>query len=210
MAAGLGVVLGLAAITGPASAAPDPAAAQAFIQSLADRATAVVKDKAVPKTERDAKLRSLLLEGFDIRTIGKFALGVYRRGADKGTVDAYLVAFEDYILHTYSKRFGDYAGEKVEVGGTRPAGKSDIFVKSDIVREGKDDIPLLWRVRDRKGSLTIIDVEVEGTSQALTYKQEFASVIQNRGNGVAGLIEELRQKTTNLKNEPAPKEASAQ
>jgi len=186
-------------------AEPDPGKAEAFVQDLADRATAIVSATGMSKPEKDKRLRELLREGFDLNTIGKFVLGVHRRGASKEQMAAYLVAFEDFVVYTYSTRFGQYAGEKLQVRGTRPAGQTDIFVSSDVVRQGKDPIPVYWRVRQNQGELSIIDVEVEGTSQALTYKQEFASVIQNRGNGVDGLIAELSEKNAKLREESTNK-----
>lgn len=182
-------------------AEPDPSKAQAFVQDLADRATKIVSATGVSKPERDKKLRELLREGFDLNTIGQFVLGVHRRSATKEQMAAYQSEFEDFVVYTYSTRFGQYAGEELKVSGTRPAGRTDIFVSSDVVRQGKDPIPVYWRVREHKGKLAIIDVEIEGTSQALTYKQEFASVIQNRGNGLDGLIAELKEKNAKLQHE---------
>ena len=60
MAVGLGAALGFVVTAQQAFATPDPAAAQAFIRSLADRATAVVQDRAIGQSEREERLRALL------------------------------------------------------------------------------------------------------------------------------------------------------
>ena len=193
----LGTVLAAWPLTAPAS--PNADAAMTFIQNLADRGTEVV-DSSLTGTEKEERLRALLRENFDVGTIGRFALGPHRRRASDDQLDEYLVAFEDFLIYTYTTRFGQYAGEVVEVTGTRPAGTSetDIFVISNIVREDKDPVQIDWRVREIGESISIIDVEVAGTSQSLTYKQEFASVIANRGNGIEGLIAELNEKVAEL------------
>ncbi|MDJ0950673.1 MAG: ABC transporter substrate-binding protein [Alphaproteobacteria bacterium] len=198
------IVLGLAS-TPPAAAAPDAGSAQKFIRTLADKAVAVVKADEVPKSDRSRQLRQILRDHFDVRTIGIFALGVHRRQSTPEQISIYLEEFEDYVVYTYSTRLEKYAGETVAVTGTRPAGssKTDIFVTSEIVRQGKEPIPITWRVRDRKGTLQVIDVEIEGTNQIVTYRQEFAAVIKRRGNGVEGLITELREKNASLQGKLA-------
>ena len=55
-------------------------------------------------------------------------------------------------------------------------------------------IRLDWRVEDA-GGLKIADLIVEGVSLRTTYRSDVASVIQNNGGKVAGLIDALRQKT---------------
>lgn len=185
---------------GPAAWAIEPDTAKIFVRALADKAITVVKSDDLGKQEQSKRLREILRESFDIRTIGNFALGVHRRKASKEQISEYLTAFQDYVVYTYSTRLEKFAGERIEVTGTRKAGnsKTDIFVVTNLIRNNNDPIPLIWRVRERKGSVKIIDVEIEGTSQILTYKQEFASVIKNRGNGVDGLIVELREKNSSL------------
>lgn len=212
MLAAMVLALGLWALPTPSQATPDPAKAESFVKSLADRATVVVKDKSLPKSVKDSKLRDILRSGFDVATIGKFALGIYRRRANPAQIKAYLPAFENFIVYTYSKRFGKYAGETVKVVGNRAAGRSktDIFVRTEIIREGKDPIAVDWRIREHKGTYLVIDIEIEGTSQALTYKQEFASVIQRRGKGIDGLIDELRTKNAKLKAETESDKAAAE
>lgn len=195
------IALGTSIVATPltAVASPDTDAAMIFIQGLADRGTEIV-DSSLVNGEKEERLRALLRDNFDVGTIGRFALGPHRRRASDAQLDDYLVAFEDFLIYTYTTRFGQYAGEVVEVTGTRPAGASetDIFVISNIIREDKDPVQIDWRVRETGESLAIIDVEVAGTSQSLTYKQEFASVIANRGNGIDGLIAELNEKIAEL------------
>ncbi len=202
----LGVLLmfGLAAAA-PLTAAAENAQAEAFIQTLANRAIDVVKADSLPRTEQSKMLREILRDSFDVKTIGNFALGTYRRKASKAQLAVYHTEFEDFIVYTYSSRLGKFAGETVAVVGTRPAckSKSDVFVDSEIQRTGKEAIPIAWRVRDYKGRMKVIDVEIEGTNQILAYRQEFASVIKVRGQGVDGLIAELREKNASLQNKIA-------
>lgn len=197
IAGALAASFGLMSTT--AHAAPDPEKAKTFMKGLADQALDAVKNSA-SEEEKLTKLRKILRQGFDVNTIGKFALGKHRRGADPAVIKDYLVTVEDFIVMTYSRRFGEFAGQQLEITGTSPEDANDIFVLSKIVRPGKEPIPIRWRVRGKGDNIKIIDVEVEGTSQALTYRQDFTSVIQSNGNGVAGLTEELKAKIAKLRS----------
>ena len=78
----------------------------------------------------------------------------------------------------------------------RPAGAKDVVVSTRIERPSGPPITAEWRVRVTDGRLRIIDVSIEGVSMVVTQRSEFASVIQR--NGVEGLIEVLRARTTKM------------
>lgn len=78
-----GLIVPLVAIflaLGPRSGAADTGPAD-FIQSLGDRAIAILQTPGNEKVERRAQFRGLFSEGFDLDTIGKFVLGRYWRSA---------------------------------------------------------------------------------------------------------------------------------
>lgn len=190
-----------------AFAAPAPAAApkadeaRTFLREGLDAAFEVLRGNELTERQKTARLRLLLRAQFDVPTIGKFVLGIHRRQASPAQMKAYLVAFEEFLINVYIYRIVGYApgqderiGDVLKVTGTRPAGRSDIFVLTTVARHGLEPEPVEWRIRERNGRLAVIDVNIRGTSQALTYKQEFATVIRRRGNGIDGLIAELKEK----------------
>lgn len=56
-------------------------AASAFIRDFGAKAIAVLQSPELSLTEREMKFRALWRNGFDIRLIGRFALGRYWRQA---------------------------------------------------------------------------------------------------------------------------------
>lgn len=215
LSAGLSIVMLLFAWAGPSFAAPDPAAAKSFVQVGINDAFEVLRDGSLSQPEKTEKLRVLLREYFDVPTVGKFALGVYRRQANDAQMQAYLDAFEEYLVQVYINRIVTYtperdekAGDILKINGTRPATETDLFVLSTLDRKGARPEPIEWRVRESGGRLAVVDVTVQGTSQALTYKQEFASIIQRRGNGIDGLIAELRKKNARFRADSGNSESA--
>ena len=161
-----------------------------FIKSLADEAIAVLSNQDSSLDERERKFRAVLRDDFAMEKIGRFAAGKYWRRMNKAQKSEYQSLFEEWVLKTYSIRFGGYTGQTVDVQKTIKAGQSDVFVRTNFGRERSRSIIIDWRVRRIKNRFKIIDVVVEGVSMLVTQKAEFGAVLRQRG--VDGLIRILR------------------
>ena len=196
-AAAAAVVVVLAVLIAPARAADDDtqAKARAFIEGLADQAVQALTNAAVPREEREKRARVLLRENFAVPTIAQWVLGRYWRVATPAEQQEYLNLFEDLIVVTYVDRFTRYSGERLRVTRSVGMGETgDVNVFSDITNPGGSPIDIGWRVRTRDGSMKVVDVSVEGVSMGQTQRSEFASIIQNNGGQVSGLIAEMRRR----------------
>lgn len=167
--------------------------AKAFVSSLTDRGIGFLQNDSLSRAERKAEFRSLLESSFDLKTIARFALGRYWRQSSDSQKDEYLKLFEDMIVEVYSRRFGEYDGQKLAIEGVRAQGKADYIVHSAVEQQSGPDVRVDWRVRKKKsGDFKVIDVIVEGVSMSLTQRSDFASVIQRGGGDVDVLIAHLR------------------
>ncbi len=207
----LKLFFGSVAIAAPASSAPNPESAISFVRTGLYSVADVLRQHELSDADKSTKLRELLRRDFDIRGVAKFALGKYGRRLEKDKFNIYLEAFEDHLVATYVVRLVNHVGptlvdaalNKVQILGTRPAGGKDLYVRTGIARqEGHRPIAIDWRIRQKDDQLKVIDVYFLGVSQALTYKQEFTSVIQRAGNGVDGLIAALKQNQAKRESSP--------
>ena len=187
------LVAAMAFGAGPALSASPTGEASAFIRGFIGEATRVLATKDAGLAEREAKLQAILYGHFDVRVIGRFALGRYWRQASAEQQRDYLDLFGRYIVKTYSAKFGQFSGEQLEIISETPlTNKIDVLVNTRIERPSGPPIKAIWRVRSRKDTRQIIDVMIEGTSMAFTQRQQFASVVHQ--NGFEGLLETLRTK----------------
>ena len=175
-----------------ARASPEEAAA--FIEELGTEVIATLGDPALSEERRIREFRRLLFEGFDIRTISRFALGRYWRRATKEQRAEYEALFGEFIVSTYASRLNRYSSETLHVQGARGDGEDDAVVTSEIRHPDWPPLDVDWRVRRSSSEYEIIDVIIEGLSMAITQRDEFASVIQRSGGTVEGLLVELRKK----------------
>jgi len=188
------VVFGMA---GPVGALADDGTtgAKTFIEGLADKAVTSLAAPDIDAAERRKRFRALMLENFAFKRIAAWVLGRYWRGASEAEKTEYLKLFEDMLVLVYADRFAKYSGERLTVGVAEKRGENDILVHSQILRpEGAKPVDVAWRVSTQEGAMKIVDVMVEGLSMGLTQQKEFASVIRQNGNGVQGLLDELKKR----------------
>lgn len=183
----------------PARAQDITKAASAFVTTLADKVIKVLQDKALDKDARVRALANIFLEGFDVRTIGLFVLGVYGRKANDADRRAYLDVFRDYVVQTYAVRFNSYAGESFLVTKASVDGEAGAWVFSDIGKPGDEPVEVQWRVHQTRNELKIVDVVVEGVSLIVTQRAEFSSILQRNDGNLAALTAMLRKKIVELK-----------
>ncbi len=184
-------VLGTAGI---ARAAANDAAL--FINQLGNQAIDTLRATNLTLDQREARFRSLLSQGFDLRFIGRFVLGRYWRGATPDQQNDYIALYGEYLLQTYSARLGGYSGETLTVIGTRMVNDKDFVVSTNLTRPSGPAIAADWRVRVIDGQYRIIDIMIEGISMAVTQRSEFASVVKR--DGIDGLLIILRARTTKI------------
>ena len=168
--------------------------AKATITAMTLKGVSFLGDTSLNDEQRAAEFRKLLNDNFDMAAIGRFALGRNWKVATPAQQTEYQKLFKEMIVKTYSRRFKEYNGQKVEVKSARADGETDAIVSSVIVPPSGPSVAVDWRVRQVGGGYKVVDILVEGVSMALTQRSDFASVIQRGGGDIEVLLEQLRQK----------------
>jgi phospholipid transport system substrate-binding protein len=185
----------LALTLAPNTSRAADASAMRFVTEFGNTMLNLVKTQQGSPDILEKRMRPLVLDAFDVPRIARFALGSYWGGLSADERSQFTHAFEDYVVHVYARRFAGYRGESFSVTSARSQGASAALVASEITRpEAGSPIKLVWQVNRVGEHYKIVDVSVEGISQALTYRDEFASVIEHDGGRVSNLISELREK----------------
>jgi phospholipid transport system substrate-binding protein len=164
-----------------------------FIQTLGDRAIAIIANKQLPITQRDAQFSKILSDSFDLKTIGRFVIGRTWNAATPQQQTEYMDLFKALVIKNYGDRMTLYTGEGFKVTGSRPESDMDTTVTSEITHpDGSQPTTIDWRVRTKDGKMGVIDVVVEGVSLSVTQRQEYAAVIQRSGGQIDGLLQQMR------------------
>jgi len=169
--------------------------AEALINDLGNKAISFLSDASLTDAKRTQEFSKLLSNNFDMKTIGRFALGRYWHNANETQRDEYFQLFEDMVISVYSQRFNEYSDQQFSILGSRADGPRDNIVQSLITnKSGGSDIHVDWRVRQKKdGGYKVVDVIVEGVSMSVTQRSDFSSVIQRGGGNIEVLLNHLRK-----------------
>ena len=194
----LALLFGFALLASGAPAVPALAAGDsaAVVADFGDHMLQMLNDPQLSPAERQKRFGALLDKDFDFAKIGRFVLGRYWQTATEQQKQEFAPVFRDYVVQSYSVRFGEFTGASFKVTGERPENPTSSIVSTTVMqRNSSAPAKVDWRVATDTGSPKITEVIVDGISMSLTHRQEFASLIERSGGGVAGLIAELKAKT---------------
>ena len=163
-----------------------------FVQSTVNRAAKTLSGNYT-KEERIQKLKEIARDTVDIKGIGLYSLGAYRKGLNDDQKQRYEKAFEYYFLKSFSSRLAEYSNPEIEVVSKKKINKNYTMVNSLLVAtESRPAVKIDWRVYTKNPeNLLIRDLIIEGLSLARTQKEEFASIINSNDGDIDALLKNL-------------------
>ncbi|MDB0046952.1 ABC transporter substrate-binding protein, partial [Candidatus Pelagibacter sp.] len=137
-------------------------------------------------------------ETVDIRGIGLYSLGSFRKNLNDEQRKEYEKIFEEYFLESFSSRLAEYSNPEIEVVSKKKINENYTMVNSTLIAtDARAAINIGWRVYTKNPeNLLIRDLIIEGLSLVRTQKEEFESII----NSNEGKIEVLFQNLSNFNN----------
>ena len=165
-----------------------------FISEIVDE-TKKILVKTNSQAFKTTKLSEMALKTVDIKGIGYYTLGSYRKELSDDQLAEYLVLFEKYFLKSFTSRLTDYSEPKIEVLSAEVLNPKYTIVKSLLLAtDKKPEIKIDWRVYTKNPDRPLIrDLIIEGLSLARTQKEEFASVIESNNGDITKLFITLEQ-----------------
>ena len=165
-----------------------------FIQEIVDEAKQILVDSNT-KEFKAKKLSEVALKTVDIKGVGFYTLGNYRKKLNEEQMKEYLILFEKYFLKSFTSRLTDYSNPKIDVVSAEVLNPKYTIVKSLLLAtDKKPEVNIEWRVYTKNPDKPLIrDLIIEGLSLARTQKEEFASVIESNNGDVSKLFITLKE-----------------
>ena len=155
--------------------------------------------KSLGSTEKELteknKLKIIALKTVDIKGIGFYSLGKYRKNISDQKKEEYLEIFTKYFLKTFASRLAQYSDPKIIVKSQKKLNDKYTMVSSVLIAtEDKPEVKINWRVvtKDPENPL-IIDLIIEGVSLAKVQKEEFSSIIKSNDGDINALFKNLEE-----------------
>ena len=141
------------------------------------------------------ELSEMALKTVDIKGIGYYTLGNYRKQLSDDQLEKYSVLFEKYFLKSFTSRLTDYSEPKIDVLSAEILNAKYTIVKSVLLADDKKpEVKIEWRVYTKNPDKPLIrDLIIEGLSLARTQKEEFASVIESNNGDISKLFITLQE-----------------
>ena len=168
--------------------------ADIFVQSTVNRASEALNDK-FSKEEKIEKLKEIASETVDLKGIGFYSLGAYRKSISDDQIKQYETLFKQYFLKSFASRLAEYSNPEIEVVSKKKMNENYTMVSSILVStEQRPKVKIDWRIYTKNSKNPLIrDLIIEGLSLARTQKEEFSSIIQSNDGDINALFATLKE-----------------
>ena len=163
-----------------------------LIVQIVDQASSILSGN-LTEDEKITQLNEIAENNVDIKGIGFYTLGKFRKNISSEEQDRYADLFRKYFLKSFSSRLVTYTDPKINVISEKVVNEKYTIVNSVLVAtEKRPEVKIDWRIYTKNPDKPLIrDLIVEGLSLARTQKEEFKSVIQNNNNDINALFKTL-------------------
>jgi|TARA_B110000495_G_C22909952_1_gene531349 phospholipid transport system substrate-binding protein len=164
-----------------------------FVQSTVNRAAKTLGG-SLTKEERVEKLKEIASETVDIRGIGYYTLGAYRKNINDEVIKKYEILFEQYFLKSFASRLAEYSNPEIDVVSKKKLNENYTMVSSILVStEQRPEVKIDWRIYTKDPeNPKIRDLIIEGLSLVRTQREEFSSIIQGNDGDINALLVVLK------------------
>ena len=169
-----------------------------FVQSTVNRASKILSEN-ISKEDKINELKKIAKETVDIRGIGFYTLGAYRKNLNENQKKKYTDVFEQYFLKSFSSRLAEYTNPEINVFGKEILNENYTIVKS-LLKGTKErpEVKIDWRIYTKNPENPLIrDLIIEGLSLARTQKEEFSSILNSNDENINVLFSTLEEFVSN-------------
>ncbi len=176
------------------NATADTSDPKKFIQEIVDEAKKILI-KTNTAEYKAKKLTEIALATVDIKGVGLYTLGSYRKDLTEEQKKEYSNLFKEYFLKTFVSRLTDYSEPKIDVISAEKKNEKYTIVSSILLAtEKKPEVKIDWRVYTKNPNKPLIrDLIIEGLSLARTQKEEFSSIIESNDGDINALFNKLSE-----------------
>lgn len=154
-------------------------------------------------------IETKILPHFDFTRMTRLAMGKNWAKAAPDQQQTLVDEFRTLLVRTYSNALSTYSDHTIKVEPLKTVPDGDTLVKTRVLQEGKEPIPIDYSMEKTGDGWKVYDVTVAGVSLVTNYRSTFNS--QVREGGVEKLIKTLVDKNKSLvaDDDAADKKASA-
>ena len=168
-----------------------------LVKNVTNEVLAIVrKDKDIQSGNHQKAIdlvETKVLPHFDFTRMTQLSLGRDWRKATPEQQKTLADQFRTLLVRTYSSALNGYKNQVIEFKPFKmKPGDTDVKVQTQISQSGSRPIPLDYYLEKLPQGWKVYDIEVDGISLVINYRESFASEV--RRGGIEGLIKTLQAK----------------
>lgn len=155
----------------------------------------VLRDPALQgesnKEAKEKKIGAVADEMFDYVALSKLTLSRNWKKLSSAQQTEFVKLYRGILEQAYMDKILDYTDEKVVFEKETMLSENKAEVQTKIITSSKE-IPINYRVLERKGQWRIYDVVIEGISLVKNYRTQFNEILTNKSP--EQMLDDLRKK----------------
>lgn len=161
---------------------------QELLKQRLDAVLVVLQDEKLSLEAKKEKISTIVSPMFDFPLMAKLTLGrKHWPSMTRQQQDKFTTLFVDLLRKTYLDRISSYSDEQVVIKNTAEVNQK-VHVLTDLISKG-ENISMLYKFYRTGNGWKIYDLEVEGVSLIVSYRNQFDQILSN--GTVNDLIEQL-------------------
>lgn len=156
----------------------------------------------LPETAVEADIEAIVDRDVDVEYIANWVMGKYYRQATAAQRKEFAKVFKQTLIKTYSKSllsFNINSYQLVPATAESPEADKQI-VSVDVTSKAGETYTLVNYIVLKKGEWKLVNVMLNGINLRITFKNQFADMMQRNRNDVAAVIASW---SAHIDNQPA-------
>ncbi|MDD5176343.1 MAG: ABC transporter substrate-binding protein [Sterolibacterium sp.] len=172
-------------------------APDALVKIVTNEVLQVIRGDKEIKDGNSKKVMDLITakvqQHFDFTHMTRLGVGRDWKKANPAQQKQLADEFHTLLVRTYAKALTEYKNQTIEFKPFKMnAADTDVKVRTQVAQAGSKSIPLDYYLEKMPAGWKVYDIEVEGISLVINYRESFAAEV--RSGGIDGLIKSLQGK----------------
>jgi phospholipid transport system substrate-binding protein len=142
-----------------------------------DQVQRVLEDASLSQADKQAAVRRVAVQVFDLSETAKRALGRHWQGRTPAQQEEFVQLFSDLMERTYLAKIDFYSGEHLQYTGEVVDGDYAV-VRAKLITRQRTEVPVEARMHRRDGRWLIYDLVIESVSLVGNYRSQFDRIIR--------------------------------
>lgn len=170
------ILLGCIASVSYASSSP-----KEQMKTSVDAIINILKNKELDQKTRRKKIRLIIKKRFDFWAMSQRTMATNWKKLSSREKKRFVTLFTRFLVNNYMERIEAYTDETIEYPKEKI--KENRAMVNTVILTKSVEIPVMYKMRLKKGEWLVYDVVIEGISLIKNYRSSYKEIVKKKGLG---------------------------